>query len=38
MAKLPIDSVEAIREKAAATAMISNTPDEVTEEMQVDYF
>ena len=36
LATIPIDSVEAIREKAAASAMISNTPGEVTADMQVN--
>ena len=35
VASIPIDSVEAIREKAAASSSLSNTPGEVTEEMQV---
>ena len=35
MASIPIDSVDAIREKATASASLSNTPGEVTEEMQV---
>jgi hypothetical protein len=37
VASIPIDSVEAIREKATASASLSNTPGEVTEEMQVIY-
>ena len=36
VAQIPIDSVEAIREKATASASLSNTPGEVTEEMQVN--
>ena len=35
VASIPIDSVDAIREKATASASLSNTPGEVTEEMQV---
>lgn len=36
--RLAVDSVEAIREKATASAMISNTPGEITADMQVNYF
>ena len=36
VASIPIDSVEAIREKATASASLSNTPGEVTAEMQVN--